>query len=508
MANPSTDPTTPDQLDEILSAAREAAPVWGKTAPVERARALIAVADGLDAAAGTLIPIAAEETGLTEARLTGELKRTSVQLRLFAEVVRDGAYLDARLDAADAEFVLGPRPDLRRVLTPVGVALNFSASNFPFAFSVAGGDSAAALAAGCALVVKGHSGHPRLSVATADVVERALQDAGAPTGVFALILGQAAGTAALEDDRVDVATFTGSIAVGRLLADKAAARPRPIQFFGELGSVNPVFVTERALGERAGAIADGYATAVSGSAGQLCTKPGFLWVPAGGEAEAFAADVADRLAEVPEHRLLNPGIGRSYLDRRSAVLGTDGVRVVAEGTVRTSEDGNVWATPTVVAVSAEALAAGADTLLDEVFGPFSIIVEYGSEADLAPALVELYEGNLTGALHIADGESSPELTALQAALERKVGRVLFNGWPTGVAVTPAQQHGGPYPATTNDSSTSVGTAAIGRFLRGVAYQNAPQASLPPALRDDNPWGIPRSTSVAGESGGWGQRAAE
>ncbi len=499
-------PTTPEQLDVILDAARAAVPIWSSTAPSERARVLIAVADALDADAERLVGIAQRETGLSEARLRGELTRTTVQLRLFADVIREGSYLDARIDEADDRFVLGTRPELRRVLTPVGVALNFSASNFPFAFSVAGGDSAAALAAGLPLVVKAHSGHPELSVATAEVVAAAARAAGAPDGVFALVVGQAAGTAALEDDRVDVASFTGSIRVGRLLADKAAARPRPILFFGELGSVNPAYVTAAALAERSDRLASGFVASVAGSAGQLCTKPGFLWIPGGADAAAFEDAVARHAAAAAEHRLLNPGIGAAYLARREAVLAAEGVRVVAEGSVRTDDDGQVWASPTIAAISAERLQPGDETLLDEVFGPFSLIVEYDDEAALADRLDALYEGNLTGTVHTGSGEQSPSLSALVARLQRKVGRVLFNGWPTGVAVTYAQQHGGPYPATTNDSSTSVGTAAITRFLRAVAFQDAPQDVLPPSLRDDNPWGIPQRREPAGVSQAWGRRA--
>lgn len=499
--------TTPEQLDAILAAAAAAAPVWGATDPSTRARALVAIADALDRSADRLLEIAVRETGLGEARLRGELTRTSVQLRLFADVVRDGTYLDVRIDERDPDFVLGVRPDLRRGLVPIGVTLNFAASNFPFAFSVAGGDSAAALAAGSALVVKAHPGHAELSLATAEVVAAALRSVGAPEGVFALVVGLAAGTAALVDDRVDVATFTGSIRAGRLLADKAAARSRPIPFYGELGSVNPVIVTAAALSERGEEIATGYIGSVSGSAGQLCTKPGFLWLPAGAQATVLEERVAQLASEIPEHRLLYPGIGRGYVERRDAVLSHPRVRIVSEGAVRTAEDGEVWARPTIVAVRSADLLEGDAVLLDEVFGPFSIVVEYEREDDLAEAIDRLYEGNLTGTVHAADGERSAALAALVVALQRKTGRVLFGGWPTGVAVTPAQQHGGPYPATTDDSSTSVGTASIARFLRAVAYQDAPQDLLPPALQDANPWGIPQRRSVKGESRGWGGRGA-
>lgn len=499
--------TTQEELNEILDAAQAVAPVWAQTSTADRASALVAVADALDGSSDTLIPIAERETGLSEARLTGELTRTSVQMRLFADVIREGAYLDARIDEPDSGFVLGARPDLRRVNVPRGVVLNFTASNFPFAFSVAGGDSAAALAAGCPLIVKAHSGHPELSAATAQVVADALRDAGAPSGVFALITGQQAGTAALKDDRVDAGSFTGSIRVGRLLADIAAARPRPVPFFGELGSVNPAVVTKAAFSERPTEIAKGFLASVAGSAGQLCTKPGFLWIPDSAEAADFEETLIGEAAGVAEHRLLNPGIGSSYIERRSTVLASEGVRTVVEGSVRTDSDGQVWATPTIASVPFDKMKPGQEDLLDEVFGPFALLVEYPCEADLPTALDRLYEGNLTGTIHLAEGEGSALLDDLVNLFSRKMGRVLFNGWPTGVSVTYAQQHGGPYPATTNDSSTSVGTAAISRFLRSVAYQNAPQEALPQALLDSNPWDIPRRFGPAGESTQWGTRFA-
>lgn len=491
---------TTQDLDVIASRAAEVAPLWAATPPRERARALVAAADALLAAQSELVATAMEETGLSEARLSGELKRTAVQLKLFAEVVVDGSYLDVRIDDADPDFVLGVRPDVRRYRIPVGPVLNFAASNFPFAFSVAGGDTAAALAAGCPVIVKAHSGHPRLSVQTADVVESALESAGAPKGTLQLISGQQAGVDMLNDPRIKAGSFTGSIRVGRMLADIAAARPTPIPFYGELGSVNPVFVTQAALAENAEGILDGFITSVSGSAGQLCTKPGFLFAPSG---SAFAAGIAARTSAISEHRLLNPSITAGYKSRRDAVLATPGVNVLAEGELRVSEDGQGWATPTIVAVPVGVLTENREALLDESFGPLSIVVEYDNVDDLADIASDVFEGNLTGTVHAANGEDSPALRRLVDWISRSAGRVLFGGWPTGVAVTPAMQHGGPWPATTNDSSTSVGTAAIARFTRPVAYQNAPQEMLPEPLRDANPWGVPQHRAAAGESQGWG-----
>lgn len=494
------------ELEAVVAAASAAAPAFAATEPAHRARAIVAVADALEAAKPRLVEIAMRETGLTEPRLNGEVTRTAVQLRLFAETIVAGGYLDARIDYADPAFVLGPRPDVRRTLLPLGPVINFSASNFPFAFSVLGGDSASILAAGCPLIVKAHSGHPELSDATAEIASTALREAGMPEGVFHLIHGREAGVQVLKDPRIKAGSFTGSINVGRLLADIAANRPAPIPFFGELGSVNPVFITAGAIAERADEIASGLLTSVSGSAGQLCTKPGFIFVPEGAE---FEAAVVRSETPLPEHRLLDPRIAQSFNERRDAILAANGVRAVVAGGVRFDEQGQGWAKPTVVAVSLDDFRASHDALVHEAFGPLTILVETPAGTDLAALMPEFYEGNLTGTIHLSEAEASGstenfgELRALVAALAKQVGRVLFNGWSTGVAVTPAQQHGGPWPATSNDSSTSVGTAAITRFLRPVAFQNAPAAFLPEALRDDNPLGVPQAISPAGESQNWG-----
>lgn len=496
------------ELEAVVARAAAAAPAFAATAPEHRARAIVAVADALEANKPGLVAIGMRETGLTEVRLTGEVTRTAVQLRLFADTLVDGGYLDARIDPADADFALGVRPDIRRTHLPVGPVINFSASNFPFAFSVMGGDSAAILAAGCPLIVKAHSGHPELSDATAAIATEALAAAGMPEGTFQLIHGREAGVAVLKDARIKAGAFTGSIAVGRLLADIAASRPAPVPFYGELGSVNPVFITADAIAERAEEIATGFLTSVSGSAGQLCTKPGFVFVPQG---TGLAAAIQAVAGELPEHRLLDPRIARSFDERRTEILNAPGVTSVLPGGIRFDEAGHGWATPTVVSVSLADFRASAAALVEEAFGPLSILVETPAGEDLAALMPEFYEGNLTGTLHLSAAEATgttanvAELRALVAALSQQVGRVLFNGWSTGVAVTPAQQHGGPWPATTNDASTSVGTAAISRFMRPVAYQNAPDAFLPDALRDTNPAGVPQAISPAGESQTWGAR---
>lgn len=489
-----------DELARIALDADRAFSAWASMSPSSRAGTLVAAADALDAAADELVTIAVRETGLTEPRLRAELKRTAVQLRLFSDVIFDGDYLDVRLDRSDPEFVLGPRPDLRRTLVPIGPVLNFSGSNFPFAFSVAGGDTASALAAGCSVIVKAHSGHPELSLRTARIVAEALEGAGAPANTLQLIFGQAAGVEMLKNENVRAGSFTGSIHAGRLLADIAAARPRPIPFFGELGSVNPQFVTRAKLETDIESICAGYVASVASSAGQFCTKPGFLFAT---HADAMVNPILSAANAVEEHRMLNPRIAESYRDRRDTVLSVEGVSVLAPGSVRFDDSGQGWVTPTIVMVSAEVLASSGPRLLDESFGPLSVVVQYSDEAQLPALSSRLFPGNLTGGVHAADDESSPELSALIEALHSSSGRVLFNSWPTGVAVTPAMQHGGPWPATTNDFGTSVGTAAIGRFMRGVCYQNFPQQLLPAQLLDDNPWGVPQSVAPAGASENWG-----
>lgn len=483
-------------IETVAAAAASAAGPCAAVSPPERATALVAVAAALESAASRLIPIAIAETGLSKDRLEVEMRRTCGQLRLFAEVVVDGAHLDARLDAADGAYVIGARPDVRRVLVPVGPVLNFAASNFPFAFSVAGGDSASALAAGCPVIVKAHPGHPELSRATAELVARALVAADMPDGTFQLAEGEEAGIGLLTDDRIRAATFTGSLRAGRMLAEIAAARPRPIPFFGELGSVNPVYITPSAARAETD-LAAGFVDSVSSSAGQLCTKPGFLFMPRGAELD----EIGEHARRVTEHRMLNGHVGAGYMARRSTVLATPGVTVLAQGSSRQDADGEWYATPTIVAVDAETLRKHRRELLDECFGPLAVVVRYDALTELAGLQRELFPGNLAGTVHATRGESG-EIQPLIAALADTCGRVLFGGWPTGVSVTSAMQHGGPFPAATIDA-TSVGTAAITRFLRGVAYQNAPQELLPPPLRDDNPWGVPQRRGPVGTSSRWG-----
>jgi NADP-dependent aldehyde dehydrogenase len=469
--------TEVDEVKQVVAAAAGAAGPWAGLDRSARSQALRAVADQLDAAADELVPIGARETHLGEQRLRSELRRTTFQLRMFADVVDDGGYLDVRIDHADPDWPMGaPRPDLRRILHPLGPVLVFAASNFPFAFSVAGGDAASALAAGCPVVVKAHPGHPELSAATAAQVQQALAAAGAPAGVLGLIFGTDAGVAALRAPEIKAASFTGSIAGGRALFDIASSRPEPIPFYGELGSVNPVFVTEAAAASRTDQIVSEFVASFTLGAGQFCTKPGVLLVPRGSEIVEQLAE-----AELPgPATLLYPRIQQGYVENVRELAAQPAVSVLRSGDPYADPPGPTLLTTRVADLLAD-LREGRDELFRECFGPTTLVASYDNQDEML-AVAEAIDGQLTASIIGTDDD--PVVVPLRDALALKAGRVLWNGWPTGVSVTYAQQHGGPYPATTAPTTTSVGTAAITRFLRPVAYQGFPQQLLPPALRDD------------------------
>ncbi|WP_406050243.1 aldehyde dehydrogenase (NADP(+)) [Kribbella sp. NBC_00889] len=466
--------TTPAELEQALAGAAAAAPALGAAEPAVRAGWIRTVADALDAAADELVPIAMRESSLPEARLRGEVARSTGQLRMFAEVLEEGSLLEVIIDTADAQAKPVPRPDLRRVLVPLGPVLVFAASNFPFAFSVCGGDTASALAAGCPVIVKAHPGHPELSARTADVMIAALASAGAPAGSFGLIQGFDVGVTALKDPRITAAGFTGSVPAGKALHEIAVTRPEPIPFYGELGSLNPVFVTQAAIDARGKDIATGYVGSFTLGVGQFCTKPGLLFLPAGHGLQDQLASAVGGVAEAPMlNDRIKDGFG-SGLDRLQKV---DGIRVWASGSA------------TLLQTTVPELLARRDEILEECFGPVSIVVEYSGVEELRAA-VEAFDGNLTATLHAesSDTELAAELLPLLTA---RAGRVLWNGWPTGVAVSWAQHHGGPFPSTVGSIHTSVGVTAARRFQRPVAYQDTPDAVLPDVLKDANPSGISR-----------------
>ena len=470
-------PVIPDdtvgEVRDVCLRASGASAAWGSTSKPARAAMLRAAADALDAAGEQLIPLADQESGLGIPRLTGELARTTFQIRTFADAVEDGSFQEVIIDVADDRPVPVGHPDLRRMLVPLGPVAVFGASNFPFAFSVAGGDTASALAAGCPVVVKAHPAHPQLSAAVHEIVAQALAAAGAPDGVFGIVHGFEAGQTLVSDPSIKAVAFTGSGPGGRALFDMAVSRPDPIPFYGELGSVNPVFVTTEAA-KRENLPKD-YVDSLLLGGGQFCTNPSVLLVPAGSDVvDRVVAEVADRPAAV----LLHAGVKDLFIRRSTQLAGIAGVNVIA-GEPGAGDDPGFQHHAVLFRTSGAAVLADRAVFEIECFGPAGVIVEYAND-DEAIALAEVIDGCLAATVHGAEGESlAAELVCRLAA---NAGRVIWNGWPTGVAVTAAQQHGGPHPSTTNALHTSVGTTAMRRFLRPVAFQSMPTALLPADLR--------------------------
>ncbi len=449
--------------------------------PAERAAWIFAAADALDAAADRLVPLAVEESALAEQRLRGEVARSSGQLRLFAEALEEGALLEAIIDTADPDAAPIPRPDLRRMLVPLGPVLVFAASNFPFAFSVCGGDTASALAAGCPVVVKSHPGHPRLSEAVAEVMVTALGAAGAPEGTLAVVHGDRVGVEALGDSRVKASGFTGSVAGGLALHEIAVNRSDPIPFYGELGSLNPSLVLAGALEERRSEIASGFVASYTLGVGQFCTKPGLLLLPVGHGLEKEIVAAAEEVASAP---MLNERIHQGYADGLAKLRERDGLEALVTG-----DESNRGASASLFKTTVPRLIEDAAELLAECFGPTSIVVEYADDHELFAA-ASVLGGSLTATVHGADSDTEVALRLLPL-LQDRAGRVVWNGWPTGVAVSWAMQHGGPFPATVGSIHTSVGTTAARRFQRPVCFQNTPGDLLPEVLRDRNSLNVSR-----------------
>lgn len=479
--------TTPGAAEKQIIAAHRAYEQARDVEPRVRARWLEAIAAALESHADELVSLGREDTHLDEGRLRFELRRSVFQLRLFIAEIMHGEHLDATIDHADPAWGMGPRPDIRRVSVPLGVIGVFGASNFPFAFSVMGGDSASALAAGCAVVHKIHEGHLRLAVLTGAVVQDALESAGAPNGLFSTIVGRQAAELLVDHPLVKAIGFTGSTSGGRALFDRASRRPAPIPFYGELGSINPVFVTERAWSARRKEILAGYAASFTMGMGQFCTKPGLLFAPVN-NVQDVAEVLQQELASKPASPLLSPKLREGYDKALEAIRSTPGVDVLVPG------DDSVAPRPTVLFTTADDVRQHPGILEQEMFGPATLVIGYQSGTDPA-ALARLLEGQLTATVQ---AEPEEDATELLTELRERSGRLLWNAWPTGVTVSYAQHHGGPYPATTA-TTTSVGTAAIGRFMRPVAYDSFPAQQLPAPLQDDNPWGIRRRVDGYWES---------
>ncbi|AVG16854.1 aldehyde dehydrogenase (NADP(+)) [Chromobacterium vaccinii] len=474
-----------EQVEQACALAWEAFDAYRETAPETRARFLETIADEMEALGDALIERAMAETGLPRARLQGERGRTCGQLRLFARTVRAGEWLDARVDSALPQRQPLPRADLRQRQVALGPVAVFGASNFPLAFSVAGGDTASALAAGCPVIVKAHSAHPGVSELAGLAITRAVEKCELPAGVFALLFGEGreAGQALVADPRVKAVGFTGSRSGGLALCQLAQSRPEPIPVYAEMSSTNPIFLLPAALQARGEALAQGFVGSLTLGAGQFCTNPGLIVAQQGPALDGFIAAAVAALRQSPAQTMLTPGIFRAFQAGVEAWSGH--ARQLAAGLPATGPNqcqAQLW-----LADARDYLANPA--LQAEVFGAASLIVQCRDEAELRQ-FAEQLEGQLTATLQLDEGDLDLA-HALLPTLERKAGRILVNGWPTGVEVCDAMVHGGPYPATSDARATSVGTAAIQRFLRPVCYQDLPDALLPPALRHANPLALRR-----------------
>lgn len=462
------------EVVEATQAARRAAEAYAAVSPEERARFLVRIAERLEERGDKWVETAHRETSLPKARLNGERGRTCAQLRMFADLIRDGGWLDLRFEAGDAERKPAPKPDLRRTRVPLGPVAVFGASNFPFAFSVAGGDTASALAAGCPVVVKAHPSHPETSRIAGEAILKAGSDVGMPEGTFALVYGGAeVGRALVGDANIYAVGFTGSTRAGRALFDLAAARDRPIPVFAEMGSVNPVFILPGALGTRGKETGRAYADSLVLGVGQFCTNPGVVVGIEGAGWEAFLAATTERLQESETGKMLDDGIHAAY------VAGVGERDRHAEATTLVQGEG---ASPALFSVAASAFLAHPQ-FQDELFGPSAVAVRCADEAQMR-AVADALEGQLTATIHF-EAADLPIARRLLPSLVRMAGRLVANGFPTGVEVNAAMQHGGPYPATTDSRTTSVGTDAILRFVRPVAFQDFPATLLPAELRDSD-----------------------
>jgi alpha-ketoglutaric semialdehyde dehydrogenase len=493
---------TSAEIDRALTLAEQAFAAYRKTSPQDIARFLEAIASGLENLGAELIDRARAETALPEPRLLGERARTAGQLRMFGALVREGSWLDARIDRADAARTPVPKPDMRRMLVPMGPVVIFGASNFPLAFSVTGGDTASALAAGNPVVVKGHPAHPGTSEMAARVVQEAVRACGLPPGTFSMVQGPspAVGLALVRHPLARAVGFTGSLGAGRALFDAANARPVPIPLFAEMGSINPVFVLPGALKTRGAAVAQSMAKSVTLGVGQFCTKPGLALGLGGAEFDSFAKTLSAEIAQSPAATMLHAGIAEHYRSGFEKRRGISGVRVAGSATAdskaaSSAPSGGKSASAIAAVFTADSrLFRDEPSLSDELFGPATLVVPCESKQCLEEIASNL-AGQLTVTIHATD-EDLKEFASLVDILREKAGRLVFGTMPTGLEVGPATQHGGPYPATTDPRFTSVGTAAILRFVRPVCFQDFPQAWLPAELKNENPRGIARMVDGA------------
>lgn len=476
------------ELDQALSLASSAFEVFGIMPAEKRAVFLDAIAEEIMNEGDMLIKRCSMETGLPEARIMGERARTCGQLNLFASLIRDGWYVDARIDTAQPQRSPVPKPDIRRMLIALGPVAVFGSSNFPLAFSTAGGDTASALAAGCPVIVKAHSSHPGTNEIISSAIIRAAQKTGMPEGVFSSVyLSHENVMDLVKHPSIKAVGFTGSRKVGMMLYHAAAQREEPIPVYAEMSAVNPVIILENALKEKSQQIASGLVDSVTLGVGQFCTNPGIVFLKDGSATEKFLEQVTDNISKANPATMLNQNICKSYAEGISAMQKEKTVRILGTASREASSEKNE-ALPIAFAVSAKDFLASPD-LSQEIFGPASLMVTYSKSEELHQILRSM-EGQLTATIHAGDTDKK-ELEPIINIITQKAGRIIFGGFPTGVEVCHSMQHGGPFPSTTDGRSTSVGTASIYRFLRPVAYQNFPDNLLPEALQNANPLNISR-----------------
>jgi 2,5-dioxopentanoate dehydrogenase len=470
-------PASTEELEQAAKLAEAAFASYSRLSNTKRAMFLNQIADALQSIAEPLVERAHQETALSIPRLQGELARTANQLRLFAEVVAEGSWVNARVDRADAERKPLPKPDIRSMLQPLGPVAVFGASNFPLAFSVAGGDTASALAAGNPVIVKAHPAHPGTSELVGNAICECIVKNGLPEGVFSLLFdsGVEVGTRLVQHPLIKAVGFTGSLKAGRALMDIASNRPDPIPCYAEMSSTNPVFVLPGALEQHHKIAADLTASYTLG-AGQFCTKPGLVFLPSGSGSSAFVEELRSRASALPAFTMLTAGIASQYRRLLTQRVEVDGARAILSPDKDTT-------TAALLEADAEQILHDPE-LSEEIFGPATLVVRYEGREQMLEVACSL-QGHLTATI-LGTEEDLAAHSDLIAILERKVGRIIFNGYPTGVEVCHAMVHGGPYPATADGRSTSVGTQAIFRFARLVCYQNMPQSALPEALQDGNP----------------------
>ena len=475
------------EVDRACALAEQAFDTYRETDLETRAKFLEQISANLAANGPAIVERAGLESGLPKARLEGELGRTMNQLKLFAEEVRSGRWLGVKIDTAMPERTPLPRSDIRLRHIPLGPVVVFGASNFPLAFSVAGGDTASALAAGCPVVVKGHSAHPGTSELVGQAIAAAVKSCGMPEGTFSLLFGSGAdiGSALVADPRVKAVGFTGSRAGGVALMKIAAARSEPIPVYAEMSSINPVFLLPEALKSRADAIATGFVNSMLMGSGQFCTNPGLMIVKEAPELDAFISKVADLISVAQPGTMLTPGIHQAYESGVAKLKGNSNVQLLAQAQ---EVSGPNQCRARLFVTNAQAFLSD-HALRDEVFGSSSLVIRCKTDEEIL-AITNSLEGQLTATVLMDATDNKSFIQKLMSILERKVGRILFNGYPTGVEVCHAMVHGGPFPATSDSRTTSVGTEAIWRFLRPVAYQDIPADLLPSVLKDDG-WQVPK-----------------